>query len=149
MSVNKVILVGNLGADPEIRDTASGMKVATLRLATSERAKDAKGEWADHTEWHRVVTFGKTAENVERFLAKGRQVYVEGKIRTRKWEDKTGAERWTTEIIADVVRFLGGGAREEAPARAPSKPRSGGGKRADFTARPAIDASPLDDSIPF
>ena len=75
MSVNKVILVGNLGADPEIRDTASGMKVATLRLATSERAKDAKGEWADHTEWHRVVSFGKTAENIERFLAKGRQVH--------------------------------------------------------------------------
>ena len=149
MSVNKVILVGNLGADPETREAGSGMKIANLRLATSERAKGSDGEWGDHTEWHRVVCFGKTAENCERFLAKGRQVYVEGKIRTRKWEDKSGAERWTTEIIADVVRFLGGGARDEAPSRAPSKPRSGGGKRADFTARPAVDTSPLDDSIPF
>jgi single-strand DNA-binding protein len=147
MSVNKVILVGNLGADPETREAGSGMKIANLRLATSERAKGADGEWGDHTEWHRVVCFGKTAENCERFLAKGRQVYVEGKIRTRKWEDKSGQERWTTEVVADVVRFLGGGTREEVAPK-PRASRGGGGRRANFTQRPALDASPLDD-VPF
>jgi len=148
MSVNKVILVGNLGADPETREAGSGMKIANLRLATSERAKGSDGEWGDHTEWHRVVCFGKTAENVERFLAKGRQVYVEGKIRTRKWEDKSGQERWTTEIVADVVRFLGGGTREEVAPKPARASRGGGGRRANFTQRPALDASPLDD-VPF
>jgi single-strand DNA-binding protein len=148
MSVNKVILVGNLGADPETREAGSGMKIANLRLATSERAKGADGEWGDHTEWHRVVCFGKTAENCERFLAKGRQVYVEGKIRTRKWEDKSGQERWTTEIVADVVRFLGGGTREEVAPKPARASRGGGGRRANFTQRPALDASPLDD-VPF
>ena len=148
MSVNKVILVGNLGADPETREAGSGMKIANLRLATSERAKAAGGKWGDHTEWHRVVCFGKTAEDVERFLAKGRQVYVEGKIRTRKWEDKSGQERWTTEIVADVVRFLGGGTREEVAPKPARASRGGGGRRANFTQRPALDASPLDD-VPF
>ena len=148
MSVNKVILVGNLGADPETREAGSGMKIANLRLATSERAKGADGEWGDHTEWHRVVCFGKTAENCERFLAKGRQVYVEGKIRTRKWEDKSGQERWTTEVVADVVRFLGGGTREEVAPKPARASRGGGGRRANFTQRPALDTAPLDD-VPF
>src|SRR5690242_15998275 len=115
MSVNKVILVGNLGADPESRTTGGGMAVATLRLATTERQKDKdSGNWTDHTEWHRVVCFGKVAENVSRFLRKGRQIYVEGKIRTRKWQDKdTGQDRYSTEILADTVQFLGGGGRGE------------------------------------
>ncbi|MEZ4235209.1 MAG: single-stranded DNA-binding protein [Myxococcota bacterium] len=109
MSVNKVILVGHLGADPETRTTGSGMTVANLRLATNERRKDDSGNWADATEWHRVVCFGKVAENVARYLKKGRQIYVEGKIRTRKWQDKDGNDKWTTEIFADNVTFLGGG----------------------------------------
>jgi single-strand DNA-binding protein len=109
MSVNKVILVGHLGADPETRTTGSGMVVANLRLATNERRKDDTGNWADATEWHRVVCFGKVAENVSRYLKKGRQIYVEGKIRTRKWTDKDGNDKWTTEIFADNVTFLGGG----------------------------------------
>ena len=109
-SVNKVILVGNLGADPETRTTGGGTVVATLRLATTERQKDREtGNWTDHTEWHRVVCFGKVAENVSRFLKKGRQIYIEGKIRTRKWQDKDGQDRWSTEVIADTVQFLGGG----------------------------------------
>lgn len=112
MSVNKVILVGNLGADPETRTAQSGNMVANLRIATTERTKDRDGNWGDHTEWHRVVCFGRTAENVSRYLRKGRQVYIEGKIQTRKWTDRDGNERWTTEIVANDIRFLGGGNRE-------------------------------------
>jgi single-strand DNA-binding protein len=108
MSVNKVILVGNLGGDPESRTTGGGTVVTTIRLATSERRKDDAGQWTDHTEWHRVVAFGKVAENVAKYLKKGRQIYVEGKIRTRKWQDKDGQDRYTTEVLADTVQFLGG-----------------------------------------
>jgi single-strand DNA-binding protein len=105
--VNKVIIIGNLGADPECRQTNSGSTVANLRLAVNERKKSASGEWEDHVEWVRVVCFGKTAENVQRFLSKGRQVYVEGKMRTTKWQDSTGADKWTTEVVANTVQFLG------------------------------------------
>ena len=107
MTVNKVILVGNLGKDPEIRQTNSGMAVGNLRLATTDRRKSGDS-WEDHTEWHTVTCFGKTAENVGRFCQKGKQLYVEGRIQTRKWEDKEGKDRWSTEVVADVVRFLGG-----------------------------------------
>ena len=106
MSVNKVILVGNLGADPEIKTTQSGVVVGNLRIATSERVKK-DGEWVDHTEWHRVTVFGKTAENAGKFLSKGRQVYIEGRLRTRKWTHQDGGDRWSTEIVADQLRFLG------------------------------------------
>ena len=108
MSVNKVILVGNLGADPEVRSTNSGSQVANLRIATTSRTKDRDGNWSDETEWHRVTCFGRTAENVQRFLRKGRQVYVEGRLRTRKWQDQNGNDRWSTEVIANNVVFLGG-----------------------------------------
>ncbi len=110
MSVNRVILLGNTGADPEVKTTASGMTIANLRVATSERRKDKdSGEWAEETEWHRVVCFGKTAENVARWVQKGKQLYIEGKIKTRKWQDKDGNDRYSTEILADTVQFLGGG----------------------------------------
>jgi single-strand DNA-binding protein len=108
MSVNKVILVGNLGRDPETRTAGTGTVVANLRLATTSRERDKDGNWSDHTEWHSVVAFGKVAENVARFLKKGRQIYVEGKIRTRKWQDKDGQDRYSTEVVADVIQFLGG-----------------------------------------
>ncbi len=108
MTVNKVILVGNLGRDPEIRTTTTGNSVATLNIATTERRKDREGNWTDHTEWHRVSAFGKTAENAGRFLKKGRQVYVEGRLSTRKYQDKEGKDRWSTEVVCDVLRFLGG-----------------------------------------
>ena len=101
MSVNKVILVGNLGADPESRGT-----VAKMRIATSERRKDGD-EWVDHTEWHNVTCFGRTAENVMKFCQKGKQVYIEGRNRTNKYTDREGVDRWATEVVADVVRFLG------------------------------------------
>lgn len=108
MSVNKVILIGNLGADPETRTSQSGTTVANLRIATTERVRDREGNWSDQTEWHRVVCFGRTAENVARFLKKGRQIYVEGRLQTRKWQDRDGNDRWSTEVVANDIRFLGG-----------------------------------------
>lgn len=110
--LNKVMLIGNLGQDPELRNTASGTAVCTIRLCTNERRKNAQGEWVDHAEWHTIVCWDKTAENVTKFCQKGKQLYVEGKLQTRKWQDKNGADRYSTEIVADVVRFLGGGSRE-------------------------------------
>ena len=106
MTVNKVILIGNLGRDPEIRTTASGTSVGNLRIATSERRRDRDGNWNDHTEWHTVVCFGKTAENAGRFLKKGRQVFIEGRLQTRKWQDQSGADRYTTEIVANEMQML-------------------------------------------
>lgn len=108
MTVNKVILIGNLGADPEMRTSQGGNAIANLRIATTERTKDKDGNWVDQTEWHRVVCFGRTAENVGRFLKKGRQLYVEGRLQTRKWTDQEGKERWSTEVVAREIRFLGG-----------------------------------------
>ena len=110
MSVNKVILVGNLGRDPEVRTTSNGSKVVQLSIATSERWRDrATGEQREKTEWHRVVIFNeRLADVAERYLQRGRQVYIEGQLQTRKWQDKEGRDRWSTEIVADNVRFLGG-----------------------------------------
>ncbi|RED51061.1 single-stranded DNA-binding protein [Aestuariispira insulae] len=98
-SLNKVILVGNLGRDPEVRNTQSGDKVANLNIATSERWRDRDGNNQEKTEWHRVVLFGKIAEVAERFLRKGSKVLIEGKLQTRKWTDQTGQEKYTTEIV--------------------------------------------------
>ncbi len=113
-SVNKVILIGNLGRDPELRYTQSGQAVANFTIATSERFANREGAQQERTEWHRIVTWGKTAENCAQYLAKGRSVYIEGRLQTREWEDKEGQKRYTTEISAQRVQFLGG-------------PRSGGG----------------------
>lgn len=107
MTVNKAILVGNLGQDPEIRSTGSGTPVATLRIATSDRRKDREGNWTDHTEWHTVVVFGRQAENVGKYCRKGKQLFIEGRIQTRKWQDRDGRDRYNTEIVADTIRFLG------------------------------------------
>jgi single-strand DNA-binding protein len=163
MGINKVILVGNLGRDPELRYTAgSQTAVCNLNLATTERRKDQTGNWVDHTEWHRVVTFGKTAENCSKFLAKGRQVYVEGTLRTNKWQDKNGQDRYTTEIVANTVQFLGGkGAGESSdrnievdnvPSQSPNGPTNGiaGLKSADQVAgNTSENVSFEDDDIPF
>jgi len=107
-SVNKVILVGNVGADPETRYMQSGDAITNLRLATSDKYKDkASGEAKEITEWHRVAFFGKLAEIVSEHVKKGSQLYVEGKLRTRKWQDNNGQDRYSTEILADTVQFLG------------------------------------------
>jgi single-strand DNA-binding protein len=112
--VNKVILVGNLGADPDMRYTPSGQGVCELRIATSESWNDKNGQRQERTEWHRVVVWGKRAEVCSKYLAKGRQVFVEGRIQTRTYDDKDGNKRYITEIIAADVQFLGGGGREGA-----------------------------------
>jgi single-strand DNA-binding protein len=107
--INKVILVGNLGADPETRYMPSGGAVTNMRIATSESWKDKQtGEQKDRTEWHNIAMFGRLAEIAAEYLRKGSQVYVEGKLRTRKWQDKDGNDRWTTEVIADEMQMLGG-----------------------------------------
>ncbi|QSN61574.1 MULTISPECIES: single-stranded DNA-binding protein [unclassified Caballeronia] len=132
-SVNKVILVGNLGADPETRYLPSGDAVANIRLATTDRYKDkASGEMKELTEWHRVAFFGRLAEIVNEYLKKGSSVYIEGRIRTRKWTDQSGQERYSTEIVADQMQMLGGrggagGGDDGGYSRSAPMERSGGG----------------------
>ncbi|HEY5934570.1 MAG TPA: single-stranded DNA-binding protein [Kofleriaceae bacterium] len=125
--VNKVILVGNLGADPDMRYTPSGQGVCELRVATSESWNDKNGQRQERTEWHRIVVWGKRAEVCSKYLSKGRQVFVEGRIQTRTYDDKDGNKRYITEIIANDVQFLGGGGREGA---------STGGRSRDDNAGP-------------
>jgi|TARA_Y100000310_G_scaffold233189_1_gene236048 single-strand DNA-binding protein len=139
-SVNKAIVLGNLGAYPELRHTASGTAVCELRVATNDRWQDKGGEWQERTEWHRVVVWGKQGENCARFLQKGRQVYVEGQIQTREWQDKDGNKRWTTEIKAREVVFLSGEGRSGPPEER-SAPNTG----ADAPAETPFS----DDEIPF
>ena len=107
--VNKVILIGNLGANPEMRFTPGGQAVANLRIATTERWTDRNGQRQEATEWHRVVLWGKQAESLQEYLTKGKQIYVEGRLQTRQWDDKDGNKRYTTEIKADRITLLGGG----------------------------------------
>ena len=152
-SVNKVILIGNLGRDPEVRYMPSGDAVANISIATTETWKDKNGEKQEKTEWHRVAMFGKTAEVAGEYLKKGSQVYIEGRLETRKWTDKEGQERYTTEIRADRMQMLGsrsGGSERMAPpedeapraAAAPAK-KSGGG------ASKSSSLEDLEDDIPF
>ena len=109
MSLNKAMLIGNVGRDPEVRylDGNNGAKVATFTVATTERYKDRNGETRENTEWHNIVAWRNTADVVERFVRKGTQVYIEGRIRTRSWDDQTGNKRYTTEIMADTLQLLG------------------------------------------
>jgi single-strand DNA-binding protein len=155
-SVNKVILVGNLGADPETRYMPNGDAVANIRLATTESWKDkATGEKREMTEWHRVVFYRKLAEIVGQYLKKGSSVYVEGRIRTRKWQDKEGQERYTTEIEANEMQMLGGrqsasssgGEAEYGGSMPSSAPPSGGGRAAPAKKAPSFED--MDDDIPF
>ncbi len=115
MSVNKVILVGNLGKDPEVRYTQTGSAVANFSIATSEQWNDREGKKQERTEWHNIVVWGKSAEHCGQYLSKGRQVFVEGSIRTRSYDDKTGVKRYVTEIIAQRVQFLGSGGGTRGP----------------------------------
>ena len=173
-SVNKVILVGNLGADPETRYLPSGDAVSNIRLATTDRYKEkGSGEMKEMTEWHRVSFFGRLAEIAGEYLKKGSSVYIEGRIRTRKWTDQAGVEKYSTEIVADQMQMLGGrggsaGAgggddggyqRREPAAERPSRVASGSGAAAGRSAsasasRPSAPAAgggfdEMDDDIPF
>lgn len=137
-SVNKVILIGNLGRDPELRYTQGGQAVCNFTLATNEQWRDRDGNNQERTEWHRIVVWGKSAENCAQYLQKGRSVFVEGRLQTREWEDKEGQKRRTTEINAQSVQFLGG-------------PRGAGGGDAPRTGgdeNPPPAGAPGDD-IPF
>ena len=142
--VNKVILVGNLGQDPELRYTPSGQPVCSMRIATRERWTGRDGQQAERTEWHTVVVWGKQAESCARYLSKGRQVYVEGRLQTRSWEGKDGVKRYRTEVVANQVVFLQGGPRSEAPSPEPTPPAG------EFDAAlPAPTDDFGDDDIPF
>ena len=143
-SVNKVILVGNLGRDAELRYTPGGAAVATLNMATTEVWNDKAGQRQEKTEWHRVVLWGKTAESLTEYLTKGKQIYVEGRLQTRQWDDKDGNKRYTTEIRSDRVVLLGGGGGGGGRT-APVERREGG-----TSAPPPESTEPLtDDDIPF
>lgn len=146
--VNKVILVGNLGADPETRYMPSGSAVTNIRIATSESWKDkTSGEQQERTEWHNVVFFGRLAEIAAEYLRKGSQVYVEGSLRTRKWEGKDGVERYTTETVANEMQMLGGrSGGGSAPASAPSQQSRRSSPAQESSAPPSDD---FDDDIPF
>lgn len=141
MSVNKVILVGRLGRDPETRYTSSGQAVCNFTLATDESYKDRNGERQQRTEWHRIVMWGKLAEIGQQYLKKGKLIYIEGRLQTRQWDDKEGNKRTTTEIVANVMRMLGGRA-EGAPA-AEAEAASAG--REEDHSQPEIS----DEDIPF
>ena len=143
-SLNKVMLIGNLGADPEIKYTPNGTAVANLRIATSDNRKNKDGEWEERTEWHRVVVWGKLAELCEKYLSKGRQCFVEGRLQTRSWDDKDGNKRYTTEIVASTIQFLGG-ATAQTGAGASASDHSG----PDMSEAPQMESSFAEDEIPF
>ncbi len=142
-SVNKAILIGNLGKDPDVRYSPDGSAITNITLATTESWKDKSGEKQEKTEWHRVAFFGKLAEIAGEYLKKGSQVYVEGRIQTRKWQDKEGQDRYTTEIVADKMQMLGsrGNSFEVSDAPAESKPQRPAQQKGGF--------DDMDDDIPF
>jgi single-strand DNA-binding protein len=125
--INKVILIGNLGKDPEVRYTPGGQAVANFNIATNEAWTDKQGQKQERTEWHRIVVWGKTAELCGEYLSKGRQVYIEGRLQTREWNNKEGAKQYTTEIVANQVLFLSGGERGAGQGRGGSSGGSKGG----------------------
>ena len=147
-SINKVTIVGNLGSDPEVRFLPSGEAVANVALATSSKYKNKAGELVEETEWHRVTFFGKLAEIVGEYLKKGRSIYIEGRLKTRKYTDKDGAEKYATDIIANEMQMLGGREggeyqpRQQAPRSAAPAPRQA-------PAKASSGFEDMDDSIPF
>lgn len=141
-SLNKVMLIGNLGKDPEVRYTTSGSAVASFSLATTEKFKNKSGDWEEKTEWHNITLWGRQAEVAGEYLAKGKTVYIEGRLQTRKWQDKDGRDRYTTEIVGERMQMLGG--------RGEGGGRQGGGRPAG--GEPVYE-DPVgfnaDDDIPF
>ncbi|NTV49476.1 MAG: single-stranded DNA-binding protein [Geobacteraceae bacterium] len=138
-SLNKVMLIGNLGKDPEVRFTASGQAVASFSLATSEKFKGKNGEWEERTEWHNITLWGKLAEIAGEYLSKGKTIFVEGRLQTRKWQDKSGNDRYTTEIVGDKMQML-----------SPKGEKSGGETSAPKSSGANYEEPPFqDDDIPF
>ena len=152
-SVNKVILIGNLGKDPETRYLPSGDAVTNFSIATTEKWKSKSGEQQEHTEWHRISMFGKVAEIAGEYLKKGSPVYVEGRIRTRKWQDKEGQDKSTTEIVADRMQLLssrgGGSGGSEPMKREPAAAEAGGGGKSQQAKKGGGAFDQMDDDIPF
>jgi single-strand DNA-binding protein len=160
--INKVILIGNLGQDPETKAMPSGTTVCNLRIATSESWKDKQtGETKEQTEWHTVAMFGRLAEIAGEYLRKGSQVYIEGRLRTRKWQDKNGNDRYTTEIVANEMQMLGGrsggmggggfaeGGRGEGASRGGGRGESRGADEPGEPVRSSTEKDDFDDEIPF
>lgn len=146
--VNKVILLGNVGKDPEIRSTQGGTLVASFSLATGDRQKDQSGNWQDHTEWHNVVCFKRTAEIVRDYVQKGTQLYLEGKIQTRSWDDReSGQKKYRTEIIVFDLTFAGGSPKDEG--RRASRENGSSSYSRTATATDYADQGITDDDIPF
>ncbi len=141
-SLNKVMLIGNLGKDPEVRYTASGQAVASFSLATSEKFKSKTGEWEERTEWHNITLWGKLAEIAGEYLSKGKTVYIEGRLQTRKWQDKSGNDRYTTDIVGDKMQMLSAKS-DRRGGESSSAPAAGGGGG-------SYEEPPFqDDDIPF
>ena len=150
--VNKVFLLGNVGKDPEIRATTGGMTVASFTLATADRQKDAQGNWSDKTEWHNLVAFARTAEIVRDYVKKGTQLFIEGKIQTRSWDDKeSGQKKYRTEILVNELSLLGGGPGRQGGEAGGGYSRSSSGysSGAPSPAPEFADQGITDDDIPF
>lgn len=149
IGVNKVTLLGNLGADPDTKKTASGQHITLFNLATSNAWTNREGQRQEHTEWHRIVVWGKLAETCAEYLSKGRKVYIEGRLQTRSWEDDKGQKRYTTEIVANQVLFLGGGSQEKRTSEASSSYTNEPAFGSDTSSGSQNEKSAQADDLPF
>ena len=143
--LNKVLLIGNLGADPEIKYSANGNAIANLRLATTEGRKNRDGEWEDVTEWHRVVMFGKQAETCKDYLRKGSKIFIEGRIQTRSWDDQSGQKRYTTEVVGFTLLMLDSRNQDTSG----EQPQRQGGQSSFNASQPPSNTPAADDDLPF
>lgn len=150
-SLNKVMIIGNLGADPEIKYTPNGTAVANLRVATAENRKNKEGEWEERTEWHRVVLYSRLAENAKDYLHKGSKIYIEGRIETRSWDDQNGQKHYMTEIVGNEMMFLDAkdksAPENSEPSQQPPRRSSGGGSPRPQASAPNFPAE--EDDLPF
>jgi single-strand DNA-binding protein len=147
--VNKVILIGNLGKDPELRYTPGGQPTASFSLATTEKWTDKNGQKQERTEWHNIVVWGKQAENVNQYLKKGRSAYVEGRINTRSWDDRDGNKKYRTEIVANQIQFLGGGPGHPAGDAVTDSPETASKTVSEPPADPGAGGAVVEENLPF
>ena len=146
--VNKVILIGNLGSDPEVRYTPSGKAVANFRIATTEQWTNKEGSKEERTEWHRIVAWGRLGEICGQYLRKGKQVYIEGRLQTRSWDDAEGQKRYMTEVVAQTMQMLGRAGEDAAGDQPRRQAQAGGGPDADYP-QPPPSGTNEDDDLPF